>query len=211
VSRFEEDAVALARRFAGAGAPWLHVVDLDGARNGRWRNLDVIAEITASVHIPVQAGGGARSIADVEMALERGVARVIVGTAAIESPVSFAQWAHRFGDHLVVSLDTRGEALAVRGWTSASNAGLLEVGQALRAGGARRFIHTSIERDGTLQGVDLAGLRCLQPLGLPVLVAGGIATLDDLAALNDAGAEGAIVGKAFLDGTLDLSTALRRS
>lgn len=123
--------------------------------------------------------------------------------------MSFAQWAHRFGEHLAVSLDTRGEALAVRGWTSESEAGLLQVAEALRNAGARRFIHTSIERDGTLQGVDLAGLRCLQPLGLPVLVAGGIASLDDVAALKEAGAEGAIVGKALLDGTLDLTSALR--
>ena len=189
----------------------MHVVDLDGARDGRWRNLDVIAEVTTSIDIPVQAGGGARSIADVEMALERGVARVIVGTAAIESPASFGQWAHRFGDHLVVSLDTRGEALAVRGWTAESEAGLLQVAEALRAAGARRFIHTSIERDGTLEGVDLAGLRRLQPLGLPVLVAGGIATREDLTALKNAGAEGAIVGKALLDGTLDLAAALRHA
>ena len=209
VSRFDDDAAALARRFAAAGATWLHVIDLDGAREGRWRNLEVIGEITASVDVSVQAGGGARTMADVEAALERGVGRVIVGTAAIESPGLFGQWAHRFGDHLAVSLDTRGENLAVRGWTAASEAGLLEVAQALRSAGARRFIHTSIERDGTLQGVALAGLRCLQTLGLPVLVAGGIATLDDLHALKAAGAEGAIIGKALLDGTLDLSSALR--
>ena len=161
------------------------------------------------MEIPLQAGGGARTIAEVEAALERGVARVIVGTAAIESPAGFRQWAQRFGDHLVISLDTRGEMLAVRGWTAASEAGLREVAEALRTAGARRFIHTSIDRDGTLAGVDLAGLRCLQPLGLPVLVAGGIATPGDLTALKQAGAEGAIVGKALLDGTLELSEALR--
>lgn len=134
---------------------------------------------------------------------------MIVGTAAIESAALFGQFAHRFGDHLVVSLDTRGETLAVRGWTAESDAGLLQVAQALRDAGARRFIHTSIERDGTLEGVDLSGLRCLQPLGLPVLVAGGIATHEDLTSLKSAGAEGAIVGKALLAGTLDLSSALR--
>lgn len=148
-------------------------------------------------------------MADIEAALERGVARVIIGTAAIESPASFGQFAHRFGDHVVVSLDTRGETLAVRGWTAESEAGLPQVAQALRGAGARRFIHTSIERDGTLGGVDLAGLRCLQPLGLPVMVAGGIASLDDVTTLKKAGAEGAIVGKALLEGTLDLSAAMR--
>lgn len=156
----------------------------------------------------MQAGGGARTIADVEAALERGVARVIVGTAAIESPAGFREWAQRFGEHLVVSLDTRGETLAVRGWTVDSEADLRGVAEALRTAGARRFIHTSIDRDGTLAGVDLAGLHCLQPLALPVLVAGGIASLDDLTALKQAGAEGAIVGKALLDGTLKLSDAL---
>ncbi len=209
VTHFGDDAVALARRWVDAGAAWLHVVDLDGARHGQWRNLALIAEIASAVRVPVQAGGGAREMGDVEAALAVGVARVVVGTAAIESPSTFQPWAARFGQRLAVSLDVRGETLAVRGWTTQSGGGLLAVAQALRAAGAARFIHTNVQRDGTLHGVDLAGLQTLMPLGLPVIVAGGIASIAELHALRYAGAEGAIIGRALLDGSLDLADALR--
>src|SRR5712691_3225898 len=209
VTPFGRDAVTLARRFAADGAPWLHLVDLDGARAGHWRNLDLIAEIADAVDVPVQAGGGARQMDDVQAALDRGVARVIVGTAAIESPQGFRGWADRFGERLVVSLDVREGSLAIRGWTEASRTDLLTVAWDLRSAGATRFIHTSVRRDGTLQGVDLEGLTALAPLGLPVLVAGGIAGYADIAALAVAGAEGAIIGRALLDGTMDLAETLR--
>src|SRR4030081_2605484 len=100
VTRFGEDAIALARRWADAGADWLHVVDLDGARSGQWRNLALIAEIASAVRIPIQAGGGARQMSDVQAALAAGVSRVIVGTAAIESPSTFGSWAAHFGERL---------------------------------------------------------------------------------------------------------------
>jgi phosphoribosylformimino-5-aminoimidazole carboxamide ribotide isomerase len=209
VTRFGDDAVALARRWVDMGAEWLHVVDLDGARSGQWRNLPLIAEIASAAGVPIQAGGGAREMGDVEAALTVGVARVVVGTAAIESPPTFQRWAARFGQRLAVSLDARGEALAVRGWTAPSVGGLLEVAQALREAGAARYIHTNVQRDGTLHGVDLNGLQILMPIGLPVIVAGGIAGVADLEALRDAGAEGAIIGRALLDGSLDLVAALR--
>jgi phosphoribosylformimino-5-aminoimidazole carboxamide ribotide isomerase len=209
VTRFDADAVALARRFAAAGAEWLHVVDLDGARAGRWRNLEVIAQLVAATSLPVQAGGGARETGDIEAALEVGVARVVIGTAAVASPTAFERWAARYGDRIAVSLDVRGDRLAVQGWTAESADSLLTIALALKAAGARRFIHTNVSRDGTLGGVDLAGLQGLQPLGLPVIVAGGIAGLDDVRALRDGGAEGAIIGRALLDGTLDLGQALR--
>ncbi len=209
VTRFGDDAVALAQRWVDLGAEWLHVVDLDGARSGQWRNLPLIAQIASAVPVPVQAGGGAREMGDVEAALAVGVARVMVGTVAIESPTTFQSWAARFGDRLAVSLDVRGENLAVRGWTAQSGGGLLEVAHTLRAAGAARFIHTNVEHDGTMEGVDLSGLQTLTPLGVPVIVAGGIAGIADLQALRDAGAEGAIIGRALLDGSLELADALR--
>jgi phosphoribosylformimino-5-aminoimidazole carboxamide ribotide isomerase len=209
VTRFDDDALTLARRFEAGGAEWLHVVDLDGARSGRWRNLSVIAELVTATSLPVQAGGGARTMDEVEAALEVGVTRVVVGTAAITSPAAFEGWAHRYGDRIAVSLDVRDGRLAVEGWTAESGGSLLTIAQALRAAGARRFIHTNIGRDGTLSGVELAGLQQLAPLGLPVIVAGGIASLEDVRALREAGAEGAIIGRALLDGSLDLRDALR--
>jgi phosphoribosylformimino-5-aminoimidazole carboxamide ribotide isomerase len=208
VTRFGRDAVATARRFCADGAPWLHVVDLDGARAGHWCNLDLIAKIAAAVDVPVQAGGGARQMDEVEAALRRGVARVVVGTAAIESPADFRVWANRFGERLAVSLDVRDRRLAIRGWTTESETDLLTVARELRSAGASRFIHTSVRRDGMLRGVDLEGLEVLKPVGLPVLVAGGVTSYPDLVALREAGAEGAIIGRALLAGTLELAEAL---
>jgi len=208
VTDFGGDPVALARGFACAGAPWLHVVDLDGARRGHWCHLDVIAEIVAAVGVPVQAGGGARDLAQVEAALERGVARVIVGTAATESRAVAASWAARFGPRLVFSLDTRNRKVVTEGWRNESGEDAVELAETLRDAGARRFIHTDTVRDGTLRGPDLAGLSALLPFGIPVLVAGGVGTYADLEAIRDAGAEGAIVGRALLEGKIELGPAL---
>lgn len=207
VTDFGPDPIELARRFAGEGAPWLHVVDLDGARSGHWCHLDVIAEIVASAGVPVQAGGGARDLAQVEAALERGVARVIVGTAT-ESPAIAASWAARFGPRLVFSLDTRDRRILTQGWRIQSADDPVALAETLRDAGARRFIHTDTVRDGMLRGPDLSGLSALLPLGVPVLVAGGVATYADLEAIRDAGAEGAIVGRALLEGKIELAPAL---
>jgi phosphoribosylformimino-5-aminoimidazole carboxamide ribotide isomerase len=208
VTDFGPDPVQLARRYAGAGARWLHVVDLDGARSGHWCHLDVIAEIVAVAGVPVQAGGGARDLAQVEAALDRGVARVIVGTAATESPAVAAAWAARFGQRLVFSLDTRGGKVLSQGWGRESTEDPVALAETLRDAGARRFIHTDTVRDGTLRGPNLAGVSALLPLGVPVLVAGGVASYDDLEAIRNAGAEGAIVGRALLEGKIELGPAL---
>jgi phosphoribosylformimino-5-aminoimidazole carboxamide ribotide isomerase len=208
VTDFGPDPVALARGFAAAGATWLHVVDLDGARLGHWCHLDVIAQVAAAVAMPVQAGGGARDLAQIEAALERGVARVIVGTAATESLARTASWAARFGPRLVFSLDTRDRRVLTQGWRSESAEDPVALAEKLRDLGARRFIHTDTVRDGTLRGPDLTGLTALLPLGVPVLVAGGVATYADLEAIRDAGAEGAIVGRALLERKIELGPAL---
>lgn len=205
---FGPDPLELARRFAEAGARWLHVVDLDGAQAGRWRNLEVIARIAAEVSVPVQAGGGARDPAQVEAALDCGVARVIVGTAALESTADLRGWTGRFGPRLLFSLDTRNRKVLTQGWRTQSALDLVPLARRLRDAGAARFIHTDTSRDGMLDGVDLEGLTALLPLGLPVLVAGGVATYRDLETLRDAGAEGAIVGRALLDGKIELRRAL---
>jgi phosphoribosylformimino-5-aminoimidazole carboxamide ribotide isomerase len=208
VTDFGPDPVELARMLVDAGADWLHVVDLDGARRGHWCHLDVIAEIVKAAGVSVQAGGGARDLAQVEAALERGVARVIVGTAATESPAAAASWAARFGSRLVFSLDTRNRKVVTEGWRNESEGDVVELAETLRDAGARRFIHTDTVRDGTLRGPDLAGLSALLPLGIPVLVAGGVAAYADLEAIRDAGAEGAIVGRALLQGKIELGRAL---
>lgn len=198
-----------ATAFAEAGAEWLHVVDLDGARSGGWRNLDLIAEIAASVPIPIQAGGGARDTEQIEAALQRGVRRVIVGTAAVESPAQAAAWCAAYGDRLAISLDARGGRLMERGWTSKSRVETVTRAGALAAAGASCFVYTDVSRDGMLGGIDVGGLSGLLQLGVPLLVAGGVATYRDLERLRDTGAAGAIVGRAVLEGRLDLGRAIR--
>ena len=199
----------LARTLAEAGAPWLHLVDLDGARAGSWQQLDVIAQIAASVEVPVQAGGGARTETQIEAALARGIARVIVGTAAAETPEQAAAWCRRYGERLAISLDSHDGRLLTRGWMASSGVEGAALASQLAAAGAACFISTDVRRDGMLQGIDAGNLGELLRLGVPVLVAGGVATYEDLERLRDAGAAGAIVGRALLEGRLDLKRAMR--
>lgn len=209
VTRIEHSPEALAARFVAAGAEWLHVVDLDGARAGGWRNLNLIARIAAALPVAVQAGGGARDAEQIEAALARGIKRVIVGTAAVERPELAAAWCATYGDRLAISLDARDNRLMVRGWTSGSDVEMVMLAGRLAAAGAACFVYTDVRRDGTLEGVEPGDWRSLLPLGVPVLVAGGIATYRDLERLRDAGAAGAIVGRALLEGRLDLRRAIR--
>ncbi len=206
---FGPDPLRIALGYLEAGASWLHVVDLDGARAGGWRNLEVIARIAAAAPIPVQAGGGARNRGQIAAALDHGIARVIIGTAAVESVDRVAEWAAAFGDRLAVSLDARDGYVMARGWTAGSPMNVLALADALKANGVARFIYTEIQRDGMLAGVDLDGLRKLLPLGVPVIVAGGVHSYADIEQLRDAGAEGAIIGRAFLEDRLDVREAVR--
>lgn len=201
--------LGLAAGFAEAGAPWLHLVDLDGARSGGWRHLDLIAEVAASISVPVQAGGGARTAADIEAAFTRGIQRVIVGTAAVETPGLAAAWCAAYGDRLAIGLDVRNRQLVTHGWMAGSPVPFLEVASELAEAGARCFVYTDVRRDGTLAGIAAEPLSDLRSLGVPVLVAGGVTTYRDLETLRNAGAAGAIVGRALLEARLDLRRAIQ--
>jgi phosphoribosylformimino-5-aminoimidazole carboxamide ribotide isomerase len=194
----------LVGRFAAAGARLIHVVDLDGARRGRIR-ADLIGRIVEAVPADVQASGGIRSPGDAERLLAAGAARVVVGTAALDAR-ALEHFVDRLGDRLVVAIDVRGGRVAARGWL---DDGGLEAGDlARRCGeaGVARILCTSIERDGMLGGPDLPLLREVRyASGLPVLAAGGIRSEADLAAVAAVGCEGAVVGRALLDGSLPLS------
>lgn len=207
---FEVEAVELGRRFQEDGASWLHVVDLEGARLGRWCQLDLIAEIAAATGLPVQAGGGARTPSEVARALERGVRRVIVATAALGSREALAELAAEFGDALVVSLDTRQGLALAQGWAVEARLDLVTAAGRAVDCGVRRLIHTDAQRDGTMAGPGLGGLRQLVPFGVPVMVAGGVSGYGDLEQAREAGAEAAIVGRALIGGALDLRLAQER-
>ena len=196
----------LVRRFADAGARLIHVVDLDGARRARIRP-DIVARLAqAAAPANLQASGGIRSPADAEQLLAAGVARVVVGTAALVEPEALEQFAAELGDRLVVAIDVRGGRVAVRGWLEDSGLDAAEVARRCAEAGVSRILCTAIERDGMLAGPDLDLLREVSDAsGLPVLAAGGIRSESDLAAVAAVGCEGAVVGRALLDGSLPLS------
>ena len=206
---FADDPVAVAQRWAAEGAPWLHVVDLDGALAGAPRHLDVIGRICRAVAIPVQAGGGLRRLEDVEAVLAAGAARAVLGTGALAGPL-VRESVRRFGDRIAVALDARRGAVAVRGWQAVTDVPVLEAARRVVAAGAPRLIYTDVARDGMLVGPDLEGLVALvRAVAVPVVLAGGVTTLDDIRAADAAGAEGVVVGRALYDGRLRLADVVR--
>lgn len=199
----------LLRRFAGAGARLVHVVDLDGARRGLIRT-DVISRLAeAAAPAKVQASGGIRSPADAALLLAAGAARVVVGTAALVEPEALEQFVAQLGDRLVVAIDVREGRVAARGWLDDTSFEAADVARRCAAAGVSRILCTAIERDGMLAGPDLDLLQKVRGAsGLPLLAAGGIRSETDLAAVAAIGCEGAVVGRALLDGSLPLSVVV---
>jgi len=195
----------LVERFVAAGAGIVHVVDLDGARTGRLRPERIGELAAAAAPARIQASGGIRSVADAELLLEAGASRVLVGTAAFAEPGALERFAQGLGDRLVVALDVRDDRVAISGWEATTGLTAEDAARACREVGVARLHCTAVERDGTLAGPDLALLgRVLEASDLPVIAAGGIRSEDDLDALAALGCEGAVVGRALLDGTLSL-------
>lgn len=195
----------LVARFAAARPPLVHVVDLDGARSGRIRPELVRALARAAAPTPVQASGGIRSPADALALLEAGAARVVVGTAALAGPDALGSLVDSVGERLVVAVDARGGRVAVAGWSREEEISPEAFAASCAAAGVPRLLCTAIDRDGTLAGPDLGLLeRVGAASGLPVLAAGGIRSREDLDALAALGLEGAVVGRALLEGAISL-------
>jgi phosphoribosylformimino-5-aminoimidazole carboxamide ribotide isomerase len=215
-TRYATDPLALALEYADAGARWLHLVDLDAARDGGYTLAPLLRAIGSDGRLAVQTGGGVRSAGDAQALLEGGAQRVVVGSVAIRDPDSVCAWLQRFGaDRLVLALDTRRDAdgawrLPVRGWTESSSAELFALLDRYVAAGARHLLCTDIARDGMLSGpnVDLYTSLCARYPALAVQASGGIRDASDLATLRTVGCAGAITGKALLDGTLKVEDAL---
>lgn len=191
------------------GAPRLHLVDLDGAAAGEIRNLDIIKNIASAMLIPVQLGGGIRDIQTIELLLKAGIDRVVLGTAAVEDPALVAEACRRFSESIIVGIDARGGHVATRGWVSNTEQTALGLARAMVQIGVRRFIYTDITRDGTLTEPNLPAIsELIENIRLPVIAAGGVASLGHLKALQKLGAEGAIVGRALYTGDIKLKKAL---
>ncbi len=208
---FGDDPVAMARPWADQGIARLHVVDLDGARRGVPVNLHLVRDIVGAIDVPVQLGGGLRTLNDVEQAFAVGVERVMLGTVALADRELLREALRRHGERIVVALDARQGRVATRGWMEQSEADVTSLARELVAEGVVRFLYTDILRDGLLEGPDAQGVAELARVaGVAVLAAGGIARPEHLEALRDAGAEGAVVGRALYEGTMTLAEALAR-
>jgi phosphoribosylformimino-5-aminoimidazole carboxamide ribotide isomerase len=202
------DPAAAARRFAIEGARWLHVVDLDGAFSGR--PTPGLVEAVVAAGLPVQVGGGLRDLGAMKAALDAGAARIMVGTAALEAVpgLSLALLCERFGEQLVVAIDAREGRVVTEGWTAETEVGPRDLAERCAAAGVTRLLVTSTRRDGSLAGPDTELLAEVLEAGVPVLAAGGIASLDDLRTLRDLGCEGAVVGSALWSGRFTLAEAI---
>jgi phosphoribosylformimino-5-aminoimidazole carboxamide ribotide isomerase len=210
---FHRDPAEQARMFAAQGFKYLHIVDLDGAFAGRPMNAGAVERILAAVKIPVQLGGGIRDRATIEAWLGKGVARVIVGTAAVRDPALVKEAAKAFPGRVAVGLDARDGKVAVEGWAKTSELTALEIARRFEDAGVAAIVYTDIARDGMLKGLNLdATIALADALSIPVIASGGFASLDDVRALLAARAQklaGAIVGRALYDGRLDAAEALK--
>ncbi len=208
---FGDDPVAMAKHWDEHGATRLHVVDLDGAREGEPRNLEVVERIAGAVRMPVELGGGIRTEEMARRALAAGVDRVIVGTAALDKAAAL-RFAEALGDALVVGIDARDGRVAVRGWLETSDIRAVDLGREMAALGVKWIVFTDIGSDGMLQGPNLCALQeMVSGVDADIIASGGVSSLDDIKAVRDAGAAAAIIGRALYEGRLNLEEAMEAS
>lgn len=213
VTVYNEDPVAQAADFAAQGAEWIHVVDLDGARDGVPGNIGVVERIVSEVGVPVQTGGGIRTIETMRHLAGAGASRMVLGTRLATDPAFVREAVAEFGDAVTAGIDARDGMVAVAGWREGTATPAAELTGELRDLGVRHLVYTDISRDGMRTGVDVdAYERIAEIAGFPVIASGGVSTLDDFAALAALGpdvVEGAITGRALYEGAFKLKHAIR--
>ena len=210
-SVYSDDPVRVALGLCRAGARWLHIVDLEGAKTGERVNRELVLEVVTLSSCPVQAGGGLRTLDDVEEIIAAGANRAVMGTAALEDPVALRKACKRYGERIAVSLDVRGDKLSSHGWTVGSGIPFIDAVEQFEDAGVSLFIYTDITRDGTMWGPNLEGIRGLaEATDRPVIASGGIGSLEELrtvARLHPDGVRGAIVGRAFYENKFNVGQA----
>ena len=213
VTQYATNPVTMAQKWESLGAQWLHLVDLDGAQTGQMNNMEWIFNIVRSVKIPVQVGGGVRSLETIEKLIDGGVSRVILGTRVVEDETFLSDALVKWPDQIAVSLDHSGGYVVTRGWAVMSQWLIIDLAKKLEQLGLKYLISTNVAMDGMLQGPDFEGLKeLLDSVGISVIASGGISSLDDLKKLmkmNKKNLLGAVTGKAIYEGKLDFSEAVR--
>ncbi len=212
VAVYGENLVEMALKWEAAGAQYLHMVDLDGARNGAPANLEAIGEVAAAIKIPVQMGGGIRNLGAVESALHKGVQRVILGTSAVKDPEFVKNALREYGDRIVIGIDAKGGRVAIDGWEKTSDFTAVDFARKMEALGAKTIIYTDISKDGMLAGPNLKAMEEMAgAVAMEVIASGGVGSLRDIEDLKAVGMPGVIVGKALYTGAVDLAEAIRTS
>ena len=209
---FADDPAEMALKWAGLGAEFLHLVDLDGALAGEGRNVPVIERILQSVSIPVQLGGGIRNLETIEKLLSLGVTRLILGSAAVKNPQLVEEACKKYPGHIAVGIDAKNGDVAIEGWGKGSGVAATELAKKMAAYGVETIIYTDISRDGMLSGVNVEATAALARVcGVPIIASGGVASLEDIRrvkAVESDGVQGCIIGKAIYTGAVDLKAAL---
>lgn len=199
----------IAKEFEKTGAEFIHLVDLDGAKEGKRINSDIIKAITDAVNIPVQLGGGIRTLEDLEAIFDLGVSRAIIGTAAYKDKEFLIKAVEKYGEKIAVGVDAKDNKVALEGWLESTDMDYIEFSRQLEKIGVKTVIYTDISKDGTLEGANIEGLKALsKAVNMDIVASGGVKDLEDLLKINELNLYGAISGKAIYSGSLDLKEAL---
>ena len=209
---YSNSPVDMAKQWEEKGAEYIHIVDLDGAKTGRSINQEIILEIAKTVNVPIQVGGGIRSLETIENYLENGVNRVIIGTAAINHPEFLQDAVDKFEEKIAVSIDARNGYVATDGWTDTSDVKALDLVKRLETVGVKTIVYTDIAKDGMLQGPNLEEQKAInEATTIDLIASGGVTTKEDVENLRALNLYGVIIGKALYDGKLKLETILEES
>jgi len=210
VTVYSDNPLDMAKKWEEAGAEYLHVVDLDGARTGKSKNSDIIAEIAAAVKMPVQLGGGIRSMETIEDYLSKGIQRVILGTSAVKDPEFVKIALEKYGERVVIGIDAKDGIVAIEGWEKTSDFTAVDFARKMVELGARTIIYTDIAQDGTLNGPNLKSMKeMIDSVEAEIIASGGVGSLQDIKNLKEINAQGVIVGKALYTGAVDLKEAIK--
>ena len=206
---YGDDPVETAKKWESLGAEYIHVVDLDGALKGRGENEDIIKRICGAVSVPVQTGGGIRTMEDIKAKLACGISRVIIGTKAVSSPEFIKEAVEKYGDRIAVGIDAKDGYAAVEGWERSSGLAAVDMAKSMVSMGVRTIIYTDISTDGTLKGPNFEAMREMaQSVDADVIASGGVGSLEHIKSLVGTGVEGVIVGRALYTGNVDLKEAV---